>query len=237
MAYVTFPSYKKCAMIASIADRLRKVRREAGYETAADAARAHNWNVNTVVSNENGNRAPGRKAVIQYARAYHVSADWLLTGQGEKQPSGGSSLRQIPIVHWEAISNPNSALRIRLLKAEPWDYFAVLSAQSLGPDAFGLEVRDDSMVDPTGSPHSLYPGDIAVIDLPGPSPAKPGSRVLAQAGERLIIRKMRVMREYPDGSPAQVILVPFNPDYGAHEAHAEEVLGAVVGLYRRSPAA
>lgn len=69
-----------------IADRLQEARKEAGYKTATDAARAFGWNENTYRSNENGQRPPSRQAAVKYARAYRVSVDWLLTGRGAKKP-------------------------------------------------------------------------------------------------------------------------------------------------------
>jgi len=64
-------------------ERLRTARIDAGYETAAEAARAFGWSQYTVASNENGNRAFGRKAAERYAAAYHVGLEWLLTGKGD----------------------------------------------------------------------------------------------------------------------------------------------------------
>ena len=64
-------------------ERLRTARIDAGYETAAQAARAFGWNQYTVASNENGNRAFGRKSAERYASAYRVGLEWLLTGKGK----------------------------------------------------------------------------------------------------------------------------------------------------------
>jgi len=73
-------------MKESIAKRLRRARLAAGYETAADAARAFNWNVNTYTSAENGNREPSRAAAERYSKAFRVSLDWLVLGLGQMKP-------------------------------------------------------------------------------------------------------------------------------------------------------
>lgn len=64
-------------------DRLKAARAAAGYETPSDAARAHprDINVNTLISNENGNRDISRKAAEKYARIFGVTAGWLLYGE------------------------------------------------------------------------------------------------------------------------------------------------------------
>lgn len=72
-------------------ERLRTARERAGYETAADAARAFGWNQNTVTSNENGNASFGRKAAERYATAYKVDLTWLLTGKGDMKPKTSSA--------------------------------------------------------------------------------------------------------------------------------------------------
>lgn len=63
-------------------DRLKKARAAAGFETPTDAARAfpRELNVNTLISNENGNRDISRKAAEKYAKLFRVDAGWLLYG-------------------------------------------------------------------------------------------------------------------------------------------------------------
>lgn len=64
-------------------DRLKQARAAAGYETPSDAARAHprDINVNTLISNENGNRDISRKAAEKYAKLFGVTAGWILYGE------------------------------------------------------------------------------------------------------------------------------------------------------------
>lgn len=71
----------------SIHERLRRARIAAGYGSASDAARAFDMNINSLISNENGNAPYGRDAALRYARAFGVSVDWLLTGKGPMRPS------------------------------------------------------------------------------------------------------------------------------------------------------
>lgn len=64
------------------AERLRQARIAAGFDTARAAARRHGWSVDTYGSHENGTRGLRNAAALRYARAFKVSAGWLLTGEG-----------------------------------------------------------------------------------------------------------------------------------------------------------
>lgn len=63
--------------------RLQIARERAGYASATDAARAFGWNENTYRSHENGARGLKGSIAERYAKAFRVSAAWLLTGEGE----------------------------------------------------------------------------------------------------------------------------------------------------------
>jgi DNA-binding XRE family transcriptional regulator len=82
-------------------ERLQQARREAGYETATAAAEAMSVNPQTYHGHENGNRGIGR-AAERYARFFHVSLDWLVTGRGQprRTKSSGQSAAQatVPLV-------------------------------------------------------------------------------------------------------------------------------------------
>ena len=83
-------------------DRLRKVRQDAGYATAADAAKAFGWVGSTYASHENGNRGLRPDAADRYAAAFKTSAAYLLYGARDmtdgKVPSveGGRRVKHMP---------------------------------------------------------------------------------------------------------------------------------------------
>ena len=60
--------------------RLRDARIAAGFESAAASARAHGWNEPTYRHHENGTAKYSVKQAEEYARAYHVKAEYLLIG-------------------------------------------------------------------------------------------------------------------------------------------------------------
>jgi SOS-response transcriptional repressor LexA len=62
-------------------DRLKAAREKAGHKSPSEAARANRTiNINTITSNENGNRPISKKMALVYADAFNVSAGWLIYG-------------------------------------------------------------------------------------------------------------------------------------------------------------
>jgi len=62
-------------------ERLKMAREKAGFHTPSAAARAcKNINVNTLISNENGNRDISRTMAVRYAEAFGVKPGWILYG-------------------------------------------------------------------------------------------------------------------------------------------------------------
>jgi len=83
------------------ARRLKLARRQAGYATAAEAAREFGWNVNTYSSNENGNAPFSFRKAEAYAGAFGVTALWLYAGDEKDQPAptfGPAVPQQVPVV-------------------------------------------------------------------------------------------------------------------------------------------
>lgn len=60
------------------ANRLKAAREKAGFESAADAARAFGWTESAYRHHENGTRGFGADAAKRYGRAFKVKPGWLL---------------------------------------------------------------------------------------------------------------------------------------------------------------
>lgn len=92
-------------------DRLRKARIEAGFEHPSEAARAFGWNEHTYKSHENGIRGLKLHQARKYAKAFHISAAWLLTGDLPPEPKQ-QSVFTVPILADAAggvwLENPQS---------------------------------------------------------------------------------------------------------------------------------
>lgn len=67
-------------------DRLRKARLDAGFDQPIDAARFFGWNIHTYKSHENGIRGLKLHTARKYAKAFHTSASYLLTGDSPPEP-------------------------------------------------------------------------------------------------------------------------------------------------------
>ena len=66
-------------------ERLTAARKEAGYATTRAAADALGVKEPTYGQHENGTRGYKRDSADQYARKFHVSLEWLLTGKGSRE--------------------------------------------------------------------------------------------------------------------------------------------------------
>lgn len=94
------------------ADRLKAAREHAGYDTAAGAARAFGWNAVTYRSHENGQSGIRSVWGERYAKAFKVSAGWLLTGEGA--PPWGGEVKHNP-AHGKALIEVQSSGEIPVI--------------------------------------------------------------------------------------------------------------------------
>lgn len=74
---------KKRAIRTPEADRLVQARKARGKGDAKATARFFGWNYNTYSQHERGERGLTKKTAEKYAKAFRVSAAWLLHGTGE----------------------------------------------------------------------------------------------------------------------------------------------------------
>jgi phage repressor protein C with HTH and peptisase S24 domain len=78
--------------MATMAERLRQARQEAGYDSAQAAAEAFGWNPAAFRHHENGTRRFGPDAAKKYGRAFKVRPGWLLGLEHvDKSPVTGAS--------------------------------------------------------------------------------------------------------------------------------------------------
>lgn len=73
------------AFMSDMNERLALARKEAGFATARKAAEALGVKEPTYIGHENGQRGFRRDSADHYARKFHVSLEWLLTGKGPKE--------------------------------------------------------------------------------------------------------------------------------------------------------
>jgi len=216
--------------MSTLAARLKRARKEAGFDTATEAAEKCDWNPNTYRSIENGTRGPGFENVIEYADTFNVRLDWLMTGRG---PMRRGTTRQVPIFQLSDILGrtksygPNSVI----IRGDARGYISVPEEQGVTRHTRAFVVVDRSMVDPSGSEHSIYPDDLVGIELGAQAYA--GCVVLAEVKGEFVFRKVQIRRTSESGKPTQVALVPLNSDYATEIVPAHAMVGVKLWLQRR----
>lgn len=226
--------------------RLQLARIGAGYESARQAAMRNGWAVRSYGFHEAGRSFPAHDTLAQYARAFRVSIDHLLTGStpqdtasGVNQLStsdGGSDRKSVPDTPFRRIPLlSDEQLRqllidkSRVMAAAPPTYVA---PAPLGDDAFLYQIpaADISMVDNAGGPVSFPPQTFLTVD-PGEE-ILPGQYVLAVLGGDIVMRRFEATRRYVAGEAFD--LVPLNSAYRRVEIRKGSechIFGRVVGLY------
>ncbi len=85
-------------LMETMGKRLSWARERAGFSSARQAALRHHWGYSTYAAHENGQNDYDDKAAARYAKAFKVSAGWLLTGEGSPSPK---SMKH-PVVNYVA---------------------------------------------------------------------------------------------------------------------------------------
>lgn len=125
--------------------RLQRAREAAGFDGPSDAAKAHrSINKNTIISNENGNRAISKKMAQVYADAFDVSAGWLLYGE-----SAAPEFRAVPLISWVSAG----ALAETANVAGAFEDVPYVSTHELDPSGDWIALRVDGRSMDKISPH------------------------------------------------------------------------------------
>lgn len=168
-------------------ERLRRARRQAGFETAADAAQEYGWAVSTYSGHENGSRCLRADVARKYAQRFRVSPEWLLFGRGapeetrptenETPPTDGAGL--VPVYDVEVSAGDGTLpadveAQVDQL-AFPPGYLRRITSAPVRHLAI-VTVKGDSM-----SP-TLREGDVVMIDTTKRSLGYDGLFVLRMDG-------------------------------------------------------
>lgn len=142
-------------------DRLVVARKNAGFETPSDAARAfREINQHTLISHENGNRDIPRAAAEKYGRAFNVEAGWILFG--DRKDVAFRGITRVPLISMVSASNLREQPGVTEADIERWIEVADLPAG----DWLALGVDGDSMnrVAPHGSTIIVNRADDRLLD-------------------------------------------------------------------------
>jgi phage repressor protein C with HTH and peptisase S24 domain len=77
-------------------ERLQWAREKAGFSSKLAAAKRFGWTASTYAAHENGQNDYDDKPASKYAKAFKVSAGWLLTGEGSPSPKSNKH----PVVNY-----------------------------------------------------------------------------------------------------------------------------------------
>lgn len=211
--------------------RLQRLRLQAGFASAAEAARRYGWNVATYTSHENGHRGIRLDAALTYGKAYRVDVSEIL-GLGM---AGGTPANLVPIVGDAAVGVWHDASLSTLVGQSGAGALTIPVLQELGSEMQGaVRVIDESMN------KILQRGEFAIY-----SPADDLGELAAHTGkiayvERrrgdLVERSLRIIAKRKDGMRlecfstdgrfAESILYP-----SKRPGETVTIVGFVVGKY------
>lgn len=195
-------------MLKTPHERLVRARIDAGFKEAKEAAAAHGWKYQTYKSHESGGRRYKVETAEDYARAFGVSAGWLLTGEQDFSIERSDIIRvptrRVPLMDLA----PTAALLDLANGKKPISdkYISVDSSPDIGPRAAAFVISGTAMVARTGP--SFEAGDVVVIDPDAKLDV--GCFVLAVVDNESVFRKFRPTRH---GSIDHFELVPLNSDF------------------------
>lgn len=108
-SYLRAPSFR---VMSDMADRIRRARIAAGFDTATEAAERLGMKPHAYRHYESGYRTPPTSRLADMARAFRVDMDWLVSGKG------GQSDASAEIVDiWDRISEQDKPAALQVLKS------------------------------------------------------------------------------------------------------------------------
>lgn len=197
------PGYEMLRLMSDLSHRLVQARRDAGYESARQAADALGISYGTYSTHENGSRGvPAGRAEV-YARKFKVSLEWLLTGHGEMRgnrlaPMAGE-VEGLPILgrvqagYWRDVTLSDSETPERL----------AVAADPRFPDArqYALRVVGDSM--DRADPPLIDGSYVTLVDFADSGIAlRPGMVVHIEryrGGGQLVENSLKAVEKTADG--------------------------------------
>jgi phage repressor protein C with HTH and peptisase S24 domain len=160
--------------------RLREARERAGFEDAASAARRYGWGETTYRSHENGQRQYKIDRARDYGRAFRVSPEWLLLGNGDDRR------KPVPLVGYVGAG-------AEMFSADDGGALDEIDPPpGIGPSAVAVRVRGDSMFP------RYMDGDMLIYDAHTPIRKADGQEcvVALPDGRRFV----KIVRDERDGT-------------------------------------
>lgn len=186
-------------------DRLKAARKRAGFDSAADAARAYGWTESAYRHHENGTRGFGPDSAKKYGRAFKVKPGWLLGIEQVKDDP------YIPPLEDDRLVVNGSVEAGAWRSSEEWNderTFVIENMPSPVPGAkrFGLTVEGASM-------NKLYrPGTVldCISIFRGGVQPQSGDHVIVECIRPDGLRELTVKEYVEEGG--KYLLVPHSTD-------------------------
>lgn len=238
-AFVKANRYAEPAISAGMKtphERLRAARIAAGFESAADAARAMGEHPQNVRDQEANRRKISPEWAAKYAKHYGVSASHILFGPGHATDSGVSSGNDVRMVGVIGEVRAGVFAEIPDEEPEPWDHVPVSLPEYARASLFALQVVGRSM-------DRFYPDGSTVIVCPAHEAG-------VREGDHVVVRRRRgglaetTLKEVV-ASGKGVELWPRSSDPAYQEPirlesvrdadEGPEIVGVVVGFFMGRP--
>ena len=229
------------------AERLRNARKNAGFKSAQDAARAVGKNPVTYTAHENGGRQFDANDARQYAAKFNVTPEHLLLGDDEQpgiEPADKDGISNgipelDPLVEIDDLPNERGVASDVAAIARwhlPEDFLAGM-LRVKPATAWVFTYQSDSQFDPSqpGLASTILPGDRVIVDASDRRPSPPGL-FLVHDGTGLVINHLEVTHSMADRKGEGTIRVSSrNPQYATYEVAPSylRIVGRVKGRIGR----
>jgi len=165
--------------------RLQELMVEFGSRSAL--SRSSGIAISTLQAYEAGSK-PGLEALVALARTANATLDWLLTGRGEKRPTGmitGASLANVILVDQY---QPGTSLSLEMVVGQV-AYSRHVLENTLGLKGFGKETL--LVIEARQNLHGIQRGDLVLVDRKQTSLIEDGTYLLNLPG--LVLKEISIL--------------------------------------------
>ena len=226
--------------------RLKEARSKAGFKSARAAALKHHWTVSTYAAHENGQNDFDNGWAAIYAKAYKVSAGWLLTGELSDPDAVRSAAADVEVHHGNVIEINVRAGAGGGGNLEEWQAFGIGNGRAHSAEeikgtwqipehilrevlrASADRIRVFEVIGDSMEPR-LSEGDRVFVDVRYTSPTPEGIFVLWD-GYGIVVKRLQIVR---GSDPVKVRIISVNEQYQPYDALLDEVriIGRFAGRF------
>lgn len=221
-----------------------------------------NWTPSTYASHENGQSSVPKKAAERYAKAFKVSAGWILTGEGNinQQPKDSRTAARLDVKSLGDLTTPMDTLNVPEIDVGAGaSYAGGFNQEETTIDEFGNSISTDAIKANWGIPapflrdelhiqpgrahilpvrgdsmnDALFDGDRAIINLDDTDLSQGGIFALLDDQASVIIKQIELVR---GKGPKRIKCTSRNPVYAPFELVLDDtvkIIGRVASKITR----